>query len=1264
MNEDCGCCEGVEEITPVSNTNRPGLSALVYRVGTHATFLETMLARLASFSFESPSAAETYPARPLMGLATREASDAAIAFLDAWALVADVLTFYQERIANEGFLRTATERRSVLELARLLGYQPRPGVAASVYLAYTLDPGSEVVVPQGTRSQSVPGPEELPQAFETAEDLKASALWNTLQPRLTRPQSTREQGLIPGRPLYLKGTATNLKPNDPLLVDLDGLKDQRLFRVTRVEPDQAADRTKVTYEPWMPAPAQALPTTTTTITAATAPASQGVLSVAAVRALIARHRRAEDFGVNANTRTAERILNLLSELESGLTDGIDGVGLRRLIEEKLPSFREEYRLAREGNFTKLAPWIGSIISELEDLIASAQPEPGPAQPSLLELSRVLNMIRKPPARNPSSRQQLGRSVTEHFDPASDALPKLLTTFQPALSQSLYRAWKNVPVTQRSRAQVYALRTRASVFGHNAPPRPVIVEGKIERYEEWTLSKPTEGVVIEHFHIDIAVRVLHRTEITRESTINIRLEKPPGTVIAQTKDERALTLGTYVIPLTTIDEEVSVTVHNMVEQGDDFQMTIDFTFKVRGVTVKVDLSNNRNNLFVTCTGIDSTVIGYTAQLDTTDVESSADFENRTFITIDGDIETPDTVAGGSTETPTIVSLDATYDQILPGSWVAVERPASQVLPQTLVIYRATSVREATRADYGITAKGTQLQLNGAWLEPGDQFRVIRESNVLAQSEPLELAEAPLDPIEEAICGNRIELADLVEGLEPGRWLLVTGERTDIVSEQEPLAPRISELQTNDQTALLLKKDGTVTEAISVGGAGATATGAATEAGNNGTGPPAPVIPGVKAAELMMLAGIEQGFDENLPGDATHTTLLLARDLAYCYKPDTVRIYGNVVRATHGETRREVLGSGDASQSAQSFPLRQSPLTYTAAPTPSGVESALEVRVNDILWHKTETLAGLSPKDRSYVTKTDDQDQTTIIFGNGREGARLPTGVENVLATYRTGIGQAGNVQAEQINIVVTKPLGVKEVINPLAATGGANREDRDQVRSNAPLAVTALDRLISTRDYEDFARTFAGIGKASAVRLSDGQRQLVHLTIAGTDDIPVSEDSDLYKNLREALLRFGDPFQAIKIARRFLKLLVVSAKVRLDPDYIWEAVEPQIRSTLLERFSFRRRDLGQDVVLSEVISTIQRVEGVVYVDVDTLDAIEEDIDTGELLQLSATLQLNTRIRAYLAQVDRTDLDPATRIRPAQLALLTASVPETLVLTELK
>ena len=224
----CGCCEGVEILTPQTTANRPGLNALAYRAGTHATFLETMLARLSSLCLGDEAACrDGQGPYPLQGLTTREPGDPAIAFLDAWAIVGDVLTFYQERIANEGYLLTATERRSILELARLVGYRLRPGVAASVFLAFDLEQDAEVEIPAGTRAQSLPGPGELPQPFETADPLLARDVWNALKPRLTRPQ------VITGvtRTLYLQGTSTNLEPNAPILIDYGDQGEPAFYRV-------------------------------------------------------------------------------------------------------------------------------------------------------------------------------------------------------------------------------------------------------------------------------------------------------------------------------------------------------------------------------------------------------------------------------------------------------------------------------------------------------------------------------------------------------------------------------------------------------------------------------------------------------------------------------------------------------------------------------------------------------------------------------------------------------------------------------------------------------------------------------------------------------------------------------------------------------------------------------------------------------------------------------------------------------------------------
>jgi predicted phage baseplate assembly protein len=184
--DDCGCCEGLSAPQPVRND--PGLPALAYRVDTQPGFYSRMLE---SLPLARADATEPDSPRPLAKLLTRSSDDPTVSFLDAAACVADVLTFYEERIANEGFLRTATERRSVLELARAIGYELKPGVAASVYLSFIVEdaPGAPGVctLAAGTPVQSVPPQNKFPQVFETTNELTAYAAWNALVPRQLRP---------------------------------------------------------------------------------------------------------------------------------------------------------------------------------------------------------------------------------------------------------------------------------------------------------------------------------------------------------------------------------------------------------------------------------------------------------------------------------------------------------------------------------------------------------------------------------------------------------------------------------------------------------------------------------------------------------------------------------------------------------------------------------------------------------------------------------------------------------------------------------------------------------------------------------------------------------------------------------------------------------------------------------------------------------------------------------------------------------------------
>ncbi|HMO77159.1 MAG TPA: hypothetical protein PKD48_17620, partial [Sphingopyxis sp.] len=96
--------------------NRPGLAAIAYRIGTHPEFFDRMQWRLPRQPVEGPEPETTL--FPLAALRARDTSDPTIALFDGFAATLDVLGFYSERIANEGYVATATQRRSLVEMAR------------------------------------------------------------------------------------------------------------------------------------------------------------------------------------------------------------------------------------------------------------------------------------------------------------------------------------------------------------------------------------------------------------------------------------------------------------------------------------------------------------------------------------------------------------------------------------------------------------------------------------------------------------------------------------------------------------------------------------------------------------------------------------------------------------------------------------------------------------------------------------------------------------------------------------------------------------------------------------------------------------------------------------------------------------------------------------------------------------------------------------------------------------------------------------------
>ena len=327
--------------------------------------------------------------------------------------------------------------------------------------------------------------------------------------------------------------------------------------------------------------------------------------------------------------------------------------------------------------------------------------------------------------------------------------------------------------------------------------------------------------------------------------------------------------------------------------------------------------------------------------------------------------------------------------------------------------------------------------------------------------------------------------------------------------------------------------------------------------------------------------------------TTTSLQLEAELANSYDRATVAISANVAPATHGATANEVLGNGDGTQLFQTFTLKQSPLTFVAAANATGASSTLVVTVNDVTWLGVDALYGETANARAYVTEIADDATTTVEFGDGTEGARLPTGSQNVRAIYRVGLGTAGNVGVGALSLLAARPLGVQSVTNPVPAAGGGDPEVLADARTNAGLTIQTLGRVVSLADFQSFAQAFAGVGKAAASYVWNGYRRSVLITLAASDGSTVDPTADMAQKLVAALAASGDPWVSVQVVSYRSVTFQLAMLITLEPDYtnasddVLAAVEAALRAA----FGFAQRGFGQGVMISEVITVAQQVTGV-------------------------------------------------------------------------
>ena len=252
MTNPCPCGDAGD---PQVVSNPPGLAQISYQVDDFTGFRRAMLRPL--------------PGEQAIGAWRPAADDLGLQVIEWWAYLAQVIQFYNERHANESYLRTATRQASLANLVALLGYQPAPGIAATGNVAVTrtaAHPNEPLVIPAGMRLASVATPGVPSQTFETGA---AASFAGPSSVPVTIPPSTEFVTNDDGSTsMLLAGQVKKIKPGDELLLvakDFAGTDDSwSLITVTAVapqaDPGTGVTNTLVTFTGgWGPAPAPSPP---------------------------------------------------------------------------------------------------------------------------------------------------------------------------------------------------------------------------------------------------------------------------------------------------------------------------------------------------------------------------------------------------------------------------------------------------------------------------------------------------------------------------------------------------------------------------------------------------------------------------------------------------------------------------------------------------------------------------------------------------------------------------------------------------------------------------------------------------------------------------------------------------------------------------------------------------------------------------------------------------------------------------------------------
>lgn len=352
--------------------------------------------------------------------------------------------------------------------------------------------------------------------------------------------------------------------------------------------------------------------------------------------------------------------------------------------------------------------------------------------------------------------------------------------------------------------------------------------------------------------------------------------------------------------------------------------------------------------------------------------------------------------------------------------------------------------------------------------------------------------------------------------------------------------------------------------------------------------------------------------------------------------TVTVFANLADATQGKAETEaVLGNGDARAGFQTFKLPKAPLTYLLSDgaTPPQVPE-LEIYVDGRRWERVDSFFGRSPLEEIYIVREDADGASYAQFGDGETGARLPSGIKNVSAVYRSGSGARGPIKEDATPSAGQRFDRLEKIQLAGLVSGGADPEAGDKARLAAPGKVQSLGRLVSLRDFETELLTIPGVTTATAAwGLADGVPTLSLRVL-----LAAGREAE-FETVRATIAQYqrcrGPDRFAVTVQQARLRYVFLDVLYAFDPRLLREDVEVRLRAALglvddeanarSGLFGLYRRRLGEKEYASRIAGRLQQVESVSWCKVTALGKLPASVTE------PATVDLPAAPRALSAQL---------------------------------